>query len=94
MPEGAPDGAPDGAPEGAPDGAPPGRPDGLPLGIPDGARHAGCCCPEPPSPLFEEADEPPEPQPARTRDESAGRAMAGTRRARFTRINSEEMREF
>jgi hypothetical protein len=67
-------------------------PDGAPLGAPDGCRHDDDdCCPE--LPLFEVDDESPDAQAARARGESASRATAGRRRARFMRNSSKEDEE-
>ncbi|KUO04878.1 hypothetical protein AQJ67_08995 [Streptomyces caeruleatus] len=88
---GAPDAPADGAPEGAPLGMPEGAPLGAPLGAPDGCWHDDDCWPE--SPLFELDDESPDPQAARARGESANRATAGRRRARFMRNSSMEDEE-
>src|SRR5690348_3910755 len=90
MPEGAPEGAPvglpeaapDGAPDGAPLGAPLGRPDAPPVGMPDGGWQL--CWAEPPP----EDEESPEPHAVSSSGESASRATAGTRRARFMRASS------
>lgn len=75
---------------------PDGAPLGMPEGAPDGGRHA--CCPEAPLPEepedFEELEEleesevfedeeSPEPHAVNNRGDSASRATAGTRRARF-----------
>ncbi|MDF3144872.1 hypothetical protein, partial [Streptomyces sp. T21Q-yed] len=88
--EGAPEEAPDAPTEGAPEGAPLGMPDGAPLGAPEGCRHDDCC---PELPLFEVDDESPDPQATRARGESASRATAGRRRARFMRNSSKEDEE-
>ena len=66
-------------------------PDGAPLGAPDGCRHDDDDCPE--LPLFEVDDESLEPQATRARGESASRATAGRRRARFMRNSSKKDEE-
>lgn len=88
MPEAFPVGMPVGLPEaaapvGAPDGAPLGRAVALPVGLPEAEQDWV----EPELPLPED-DEPLDPQAARARGESASRATAGRRRARFMRNNS------
>ena len=90
MPEALPVGAPVGRPEAAaPVGAPEGAPDGAPLGravaLPVGAEQD---CVEPELPLPEDDEESLDPQAARARGESASRATAGRRRARFMRNSS------
>ncbi len=67
-------------------------PDGAPLDAPDGCWHDDDDC-WPELPLFEVDDESPEPQAARARGESASRATAGRRRARFMRNRSKEDEE-
>jgi hypothetical protein len=89
MPDGLPVGCPVGLPEaaapaGAPDGAPLGRTVELPVGMPEAEQD----CVEPELPLPEDDDESLDPQAARARGESASRATAGMRRARFMRNNS------
>jgi hypothetical protein len=78
MPVGRPEAA---APVGAPDGAPLGRAVALPVG-------AEQDCVEPELALPEDDEESLDPQAARARGESASRATAGRRRARFMRNSS------
>ena len=90
APLGAPDAPADGAPEGAPLGMPEGAPLGAPWAAPDCCRHDDC---PPELPLFEVDDESPDPQAARASGDSASRATAGRRRARFMRNSSMEDEE-